>query len=73
LLSSAAGFGGKPTGQKMSHYIDPNGKFIRAVRRMPKDVMLPWRSIGPKYENKPKRPREKKHVFICLGCRTKIW
>ena len=28
--------GGKPTGQKMSHYIDPTGKFIQAVRRMPK-------------------------------------
>lgn len=65
--------GGKPTGQKVSHYIDPQGRFIKAVRKMPKDVILPWRSIGPKDDEKPKKPRRKKQVFICLGCRIKIW
>jgi hypothetical protein len=57
----------------MSHYIGPDGRFVKAVRRMPKHVVLPWRSIGPKDAEKPKKPRRKKHVFICLECRTRIW
>jgi hypothetical protein len=65
--------GGRPTGQRMSHYIDRHGRFMEAVRRMPREVVLPWRSIGPKELDKPKKPRAKKQVFICPGCRTRIW
>jgi len=64
--------GGKPTGQKMSHYIDSKGEFIKAVRQMPQGVILPWRSIGPKEEDKPKKPKKKKYVYTCPECRIKI-
>ena len=56
--------GGKPTGQKkMSHYIDPTGKFIQAVHRMPKDVILPWRSASAPRMTRSRRSPERRSTF----------
>lgn len=71
--SDTAEPGGKPTGQKMSHYIDPAGRFAQVLKRMPAEYILPWVSNGPDEQAKPKKPRPKKHRFICPGCRTRIW
>ncbi len=65
--------GGKPTGQSMSHYIDPDGKFIKALKRMPKEYVLPWISGGAASDEKPKKPRAKKFRYTCPTCETNIW
>ena len=36
--------GGKKTGQKMTHYIIPGGKYEKAFEAMPKDFLLPFTS-----------------------------
>jgi SprT-like family len=51
--------GGKRTGQSVSHYIDPDGRFIKAFNKMPADCLLPWASgtdMDP--TPKPKAPRK---------------
>lgn len=65
--------GGKPTGQRMTHYIEEGGKFSQAIARMPAEYTLPWTSDGPNESAKPKKPRRKKFRFICPGCRARIW
>jgi len=64
--------GGRPTGQTMTHYIDPDGRFLDALKRMPTEYVLPWVSDGPNDKGKPKKPRPKKYKFICPECRTQI-
>lgn len=64
--------GGRPTGQNMTHFIDPKGRFRAALDRMPKECVLPWVSEGPNEKDKPKKPRPKKVKFTCPECRTKI-
>lgn len=56
---------GKPrvakTGQRMSHYIDPTGKFALALQRMPNEYTLPWltRELEAAV-HKPKPPKKVK-------------
>jgi hypothetical protein len=66
--------GGKETGQKMAHYIDPDGKFIKAFRKMPHQFKLPWLSGGGEgEEEKKKKPVVKKIKLTCPGCEMPIW
>ena len=37
--------GGKQTGQKMTHYIEENGRYQKAFNRMPKKHILPFTSL----------------------------
>jgi len=64
--------GGRPTGQRMTHYIDPNGRFLDALKRMPTEYVLPWVSAGPSEANKPKNPQPTKFKFLCPSCLTVI-
>ena len=65
--------GGKETGQKMSHYIDPDGKFIHVFNKMPQQFKLPWLS-GDEGEEKEKEKKPSKKVKLtCPGCEMSIW
>jgi predicted SprT family Zn-dependent metalloprotease len=80
LVASATGEpGGKPTGQRMTHYPAPGGPFLRAVERMPASVKLPWvtggsvsrAKAGPEAE---KRAKKKNKVrYTCPGCDAHVW
>ena len=65
--------GGKPTGQRMTHFIEPDGRFANAVSRMPAEYILPWISDGLNATAKPKKPRKKKYRFTCPACQIQIW
>ncbi len=65
--------GGKPTGQRVTHYIEPGGRFMKAFETLPKEALLPWVSGGLGEDEKPKKPTVKKHKFICPECETPIW
>ena len=39
--------GGNPTGQRMTHCIEPDGRFMRAFETLPKEALLPWISGAP--------------------------
>lgn len=65
--------GGKPVGQRMSHYIDQKGKFLAALTKMPRAYALPWISESNETVAKPKKARAKKIKFMCPGCGTAIW
>jgi hypothetical protein len=58
LIPSSTGEpGGKRTGQSMSHYIDAEGCFARALREMPGDGLLPLPTAGL-FPNAPSRPSD---------------
>lgn len=63
--------GGHRTGQRMSHYVEPGGKFDLAFRRMPREALLPWQS-GCNAEPTPS-PRAKKVKLKCPECGMAIW
>jgi hypothetical protein len=65
--------GGERVGQKVSHYIDPVGKFLRALRQMPKDCLLPWTSGGQKGEKPRQPPRARKVELTCPRCELSVW
>jgi hypothetical protein len=63
--------GGRRTGQRMSHYIDPEGKFIKALRRMPRKYVLPW--LSEEHEKPPAPKTPKKLKLTCPGCEGVCW
>ncbi len=72
LIPSDTGeLGGKRTGQKMSHYIDPHGPFTDALRRMPENYVLPWLSDEGDKPPGPKPPKKVK--LICPRCQRVCW
>lgn len=64
--------GGKQTGQQMSHFIDPDGPFQRALDRMPADVRLPWLSGGLSAVPKPPSKNKLKVKYTCT-CGQTVW
>ncbi len=67
--------GGKQTGQRMTHYVDPNGAFRRAVEAMPADIALPW-TTGAAVEltKKPAAEKTKNKIkYSCPGCAANAW
>jgi DNA-directed RNA polymerase subunit RPC12/RpoP len=64
--------GGARTGQRMTHYIDPDGKFAKALKAMPKEYALPWLT-GEMQSAVPKPKPPKKVKFTCPDCEQEIW
>ena len=66
--------GGKQTGQRMTHYVDPQGEFARSLELIPDAVRLPWvtgEALGIKG---PKKPAERNKVkYTCPGCEANVW
>ncbi len=74
LMPSDTGLpGGKRTGQRVTHYVVPGGRFEVAFEAMPPGYLLPWTSgaasSGPE---KPKSGRDKVR-YRCPGCGTNVW
>ncbi|MFH0899130.1 MAG: SprT-like domain-containing protein [Pseudomonadota bacterium] len=65
--------GGRKVGQHMAHYLDEDGIFAHAFRRMPVDILLPWQCIPePDGEGGVGKSR-KKVTYMCPGCAAKVW
>ncbi|GAB5431244.1 MAG: hypothetical protein EpisKO_06140 [Epibacterium sp.] len=65
--------GGKRTGQQMTHYIEPNGRFeIACAELIESGFLIPWLSLDttpePKERKKPTRAK-----FTCIGCASNAW
>ncbi|MFH0783069.1 MAG: hypothetical protein V2B20_14125 [Pseudomonadota bacterium] len=72
LIPSATGQpGGKPTGQTIRHYIENNGRFEQAFRKIPDTCLLPFR---PKVLDGEKNKLNKdKEMYQCASCGAKLW
>jgi len=73
LIPSDTGLpGGAKTGQRMTHYIDPNGRFAKALKRMPKKYALPW--LTGELEEADEKPKPPKKVKLtCPVCEVSVW
>lgn len=73
IPSNTGAPGGKRTGQQMTHYVDPNGEFQRAVAEMPDHIALPWLSEAPPVDEKPAKSKAKVK-YACGGkCDRVFW
>ena len=72
LIPSATGLpGGKQTGQGVKHFIEPNGRFERAFRKMPTAFLWPFRPTV--FANQKAKGYSEKVMYQCVGCGTKVW
>jgi hypothetical protein len=63
--------GGKRTGQRVTHFVIPEGPFDLAFRAMPPEYQLPWSSGGLAERDKPKRTDKIK--YECPTCGAAVW
>lgn len=76
LVPSDTGhFGGKQTGQRMTHYIAEDGAFAMAYKSMPEEIKLPWTtSEALEPAKKKKEPKNRNKVkYTCKGCEANVW
>jgi hypothetical protein len=62
--------GGKKTGKSMADYATPDGVFLAAVDRMPKEFLYPFVCIPEIKINKPSKNKTK---YTCPCCASNIW
>jgi predicted SprT family Zn-dependent metalloprotease len=68
--------GGRKTGEKVSHYIQPEGPFERACSALSADgFTVPWMALTDSEEEtqRQKAKRASKTKYACLSCGTNIW
>ncbi|HYH64235.1 MAG TPA: SprT-like domain-containing protein [Urbifossiella sp.] len=66
--------GGKQTGQRMTHYVDPDGAFLKALEAMPADTALPWTTGGLELAKKRAPAKAKNKIkYTCPGCEANAW
>jgi hypothetical protein len=61
--------GGKKTGYRVWHLIDPGGSFAAALKEMPQDY-FPWRGETPMRAIPSSKD---KITYVCPKCGTKFW
>jgi hypothetical protein len=72
LIPSATGLpGGKPTGQTIRHYIENNGRFEQAFRKIPDTCLLPFRPTA--IDGEKVKGNKEKVMYRCVGCGAKVW
>ena len=65
--------GGKKTGQQMTHYIEPCGRFEIACQKLIEDdFSIPWQTIT-KDPNETEKKRASKTKYTCQTCGTNAW
>lgn len=69
IASNTGELGGNRTGQQMTHYIEENGWFDQAFKRMPKELALPFQQVPPALKTAAKKTKIK---YEC-SCGTKVW
>jgi len=73
LIPSNTGVpGGKKTGLQMTHYIDPNGKFLTYASEFLKDNKLEWNGNQP-FQKERKERKKLKFKFVCPECNQEAW
>jgi predicted SprT family Zn-dependent metalloprotease len=65
--------GGKQTGQRVSHYIEPDGPFARALARLDTQAVLYKDLDGDAAEAARRRKAASKTKYTCPGCGTNAW
>ncbi|MDB4727836.1 SprT-like domain-containing protein [Saprospiraceae bacterium] len=81
--------GGKQTGQRMTHYIIPDGAYEKAFKKMPEKYTLPFTSLegdimkalttgktlpSPKPSSKPAVTKSRsKTKYSCPSCKVNVW
>lgn len=67
--------GGKQTGQKMTHYIDAQGRFLRSAKALLRTgFRLNWQSAGGAAAEKLRKvKRASKTKYTCPSCALNAW
>jgi predicted SprT family Zn-dependent metalloprotease len=67
--------GGKQTDQRVTHYIDPAGAFLRAAKALlATGFQLSWQSAGGgQSDHLRKVKRQSKTKYTCPSCRQNAW
>ena len=65
--------GGKSTGQKMSHYIDPLGVYADALRAFGETHITEWGSVAFLNQAKSKSKSVSKVKYTCTECQQNAW
>jgi len=75
LIPSDTGqIGGKETGQRMSHYVDPGGRFDRACTKLVnKGFTIPWHALTAGDEETRKKKAASKTKYTCPSCDLNAW
>jgi predicted SprT family Zn-dependent metalloprotease len=64
--------GGKETGQSMSHYVLPGGRYAEAFAKLAaRGFQLHWQSVPASQQGRAKRPSKVK--YTCPDCRQNAW
>jgi predicted SprT family Zn-dependent metalloprotease len=69
--SATGGPGGKETGQKVSHYVEPGGPFARAFARLDAPAVLYQDLDGD--DDARRRKAASKTKYTCAGCGLNAW
>jgi predicted SprT family Zn-dependent metalloprotease len=65
--------GGKKTGQKMTHYVEPGGLFEMACEKLiTSGFSIPWQALTRDLESAAKK-RASKTKYTCMSCNTNAW
>ena len=71
--SSTGAPGGKTTGNKVSHYILPDGRFARACAALLKTgFTLTW-GDGGAYDREKNKKQGKRVKYVCQNCKQAAW
>jgi predicted SprT family Zn-dependent metalloprotease len=74
LMTSATGRpGGKPMGRSMSHYIIEGGRFEEALKSMPKEYLLPFKSFPLRKKLRHVSANKNKLKYQCESCNAAAW
>ena len=72
LIPTATGVpGGKRTGKGIHHFIEPNGRFERAFRKMSSECFWPF--LPAVFAGQKRRGGSDKVSYKCIGCGAKAW
>jgi predicted SprT family Zn-dependent metalloprotease len=70
MASTTGAIGGKKTGQHVSHYIIPGGKFDVAFKEIPQEYLLPWSCSDLELVKKQVQKRSK---YVCETDNVKVY
>ncbi len=60
--------GGKKTGFRVQHYVDPNGRFKQLMMNIPEDA-FPWKTVMTGHRKAAKQTRVK---YVCRRCDNNV-
>ena len=75
IPSDTAATGGKRTGQKVSHYIEPGGPFDQACQALLKEgFAVPWVALTTSGDEEARKKKAaSKTKYACPSCDLQVW